>query len=106
MRRLAWSYVLIGVSALAVADRADAQTSRCLSANSPRPIPHTLMPAELQLALAAPAASGPFRIVLDPASSISSNPAAVAAFNRAAAQWATRISDPITVTIRVNFIPL
>lgn len=40
-----------------------------------------------------------FRIVINPGPGLSAVPAAVEAFERAAAQWARRITDPITVTI-------
>lgn len=42
---------------------------------------------------------GGFSIVINPGPGLASNPDALAAFNRAAAQWAARIYDPITVTI-------
>lgn len=48
---------------------------------------------------APPSQLGSFSIVINPLSGLSGNPAAVAAFNRAAAQWAAYICDPVTVTI-------
>ncbi|MFT3788972.1 MAG: NF038122 family metalloprotease [Tepidisphaeraceae bacterium] len=45
---------------------------------------------------------GTFNIVISPAAGLSSNTAALAAFNRAAQQWAAYISDPITVTINAD----
>lgn len=42
---------------------------------------------------------GTFDIVIVPNSSLSANTPALNAFNRAAVQWESRISDPITVTI-------
>src|SRR3954464_1320112 len=43
-----------------------------------------------------------FDIVVNPGAALSANPAALAAFNRAAAQWESRLSDPITVTLNVD----
>lgn len=45
---------------------------------------------------------GSFTIVIVPNASLSGNAAALAAFERAAAQWEARISDPITVTINAG----
>jgi hypothetical protein len=45
-------------------------------------------------------------IVLVPGPTLSANPAAIAAFNRAAAQWETRLSDPITITLTADIGPL
>lgn len=49
---------------------------------------------------------GGFNIVIVPGPGLSGNAAALAAFNRAAAAWAARISDPITVTINADLAPL
>lgn len=49
---------------------------------------------------------GTFDIVINPNATLSGNAAALAAFNRAAAQWEARISDPITVTIDAGLAPL
>lgn len=46
---------------------------------------------------------GSFNIVLNPNATLSSNAAALAAFERAAANWEAYISDPITVTINAGF---
>jgi hypothetical protein len=43
---------------------------------------------------------GTFSLVIVPGSTLAGNAAALAAFNRAANAWASRISDPITVTTR------
>ncbi|MEO5712941.1 MAG: NF038122 family metalloprotease [Luteolibacter sp.] len=45
---------------------------------------------------------GTFDIVINPGSGLSSNTAALAAFNRAAQQWEAYISDSITVTIAAD----
>lgn len=45
---------------------------------------------------------GPFNIVIDAGETLAGNAAALAAFNRAAAQWEAFISDPITVTIEAD----
>ncbi|MGB8170451.1 MAG: NF038122 family metalloprotease, partial [Chthoniobacteraceae bacterium] len=56
---------------------------------------------------AAPATNlGAFDIVIAPGSALSGNPAALAAFNRAAQAWEARISDPITVTINADLASL
>lgn len=47
-----------------------------------------------------------FTIVIVPGSGLSGNAAALAAFQRAANAWMARISDPITVTINANLLPL
>jgi hypothetical protein len=44
-----------------------------------------------------------FSIVLNPSPALSANPAALAAFTRAAQNWQSRISDPITITIDADF---
>ena len=51
------------------------------------------------LALACASSAFAIDIVIVPSASLSANSAALAAFNRAAAQWENRLSDPITVTI-------
>src|SRR3954454_24108205 len=59
-------------------------------------------------ALAFTCASSAFAIdiVVNPGAALSANPAALAAFNRAAAQWESRLSDPITVTLNVDIAPM
>jgi hypothetical protein len=47
-----------------------------------------------------------FDIQIIPGSNLAANPAALAAFNRAALQWEARISNPITVTINADLAPL
>lgn len=49
---------------------------------------------------------GTFDIVINPSAALTANPAALAAFNRAAASWEAKISDPITVTIDADFSAL
>ncbi|MGC4002007.1 MAG: NF038122 family metalloprotease [Pirellulales bacterium] len=49
---------------------------------------------------------GTFQIALNPDSNLLANPAALAAFQRAAAQWQTRISDPITINIDIKLAAL
>ena len=51
-------------------------------------------------------ATGSFDIVINAGSTLSANAAALAAFNRAAAQWESFISDPIQVTISADLAPL
>jgi hypothetical protein len=45
-------------------------------------------------------------INLDPGSGISGNPQALAAFNRAAAQWEAILQDPVTINIDINMAAL
>jgi hypothetical protein len=52
--------------------------------------------------IAPPLNPGVFDIVIAPGASLAANAAALAAFNRAAAAWESRISDPITITIDAN----
>ncbi len=59
----------------------------------------------LQEGAAVSANSGSFDIVIDPGAGLNANPAALAAFNRAAEQWEAFITDPVTVTIAGNFTP-
>jgi hypothetical protein len=49
---------------------------------------------------------GTFHIAIVPGGTLSGNAAALAAFNRAALQWESRISDPITVTINADLAAL
>jgi len=58
------------------------------------------------LALACASSAFAIDIVIVPSASLSANPAALAAFNRAAAQWESRLSDPITVTINGDIAPI
>ena len=58
------------------------------------------------VALASASSAFAIDIVLVPSASLSANPAALAAFNRAAAQWESRLSDPITITINADFAPI
>jgi len=55
-----------------------------------------------QTTIAPPLNPGVFDIVIVPGSGLAANSAALAAFNRAAAAWESRISDPITITIDGN----
>lgn len=61
-------------------------------------------PIRANLRPAAPRASnlGTFDIVINPGAGLAANPAAVAAFNRAAAQWEARIADTTTVNIAAD----
>jgi hypothetical protein len=45
-------------------------------------------------------------IQITPGSGLTSNPTALAAFNRAAAQWEQYLADPVTITISANLAPL
>lgn len=49
---------------------------------------------------------GLFNIVINPDAGLAANLPALAAFNRAAAQWEAYISDPITITIDAHFSAL
>lgn len=77
----------------------------CATASSPRPqaIP---VSAEILAASRVPSSNtrnlGTFDIVIDAMPGLLANPAALAAFERAAAQWESFISDPITVTLTAD----
>jgi hypothetical protein len=67
-------------------------------------VPRTLVTPE-----AGPSSSPPlgsFDIVISAGAALSANPAALAAFNRAALAWEARISDPITITISADLAAL
>jgi hypothetical protein len=49
---------------------------------------------------------GLFSIVIVPGPTLSSNAPALAAFNRAAQDWQSRFTDPVTVTINADLAPL
>lgn len=49
---------------------------------------------------------GSFNIAINPGATLALNTDALAAFNRAAAQWAAFITDPITVNIDADLAPL
>jgi len=64
-------------------------------------------PAALWLACAGPAwAVGSFDIQISAGANLAANPEAVAAFNRAAAQWESFIADPVTVAIDADLATL
>jgi len=58
--------------------------------------------AFLLMGLVAAAGAQALTIDIDPGSGLSGNAAALSAFQRAANQWASHFSDPITVTIKAN----
>src|SRR4051812_14286654 len=58
------------------------------------------------LALASASSAFAIDVVLNPGPNLSANPVALAAFNRAAAQWESRLSDPITVTVNADILPM
>lgn len=51
-------------------------------------------------------AAAQLNVVINPGAGLSANAAALAAFDRAALQWSSRFSDPITVTINANLANL
>jgi hypothetical protein len=57
------------------------------------------------LALACASSAFALDIVINPSTSLSANPAALAAFERAATHWESLFSDPITVTVNGNLAP-
>src|SRR5262245_63041079 len=96
-------WLLIGAAVLSAAERADAAGMPCPTSQTPQSLPIALTPSQMLQALApAPAATAPFDIVVVPGPALAAKPAALAAFERAAAQWERRISDPITVTINAD----
>lgn len=67
---------------------------------SPATAQDFLTPASLTLSEGHSSSNlGSFSIVINPGAGLAGNSAALAAFNRAAQQWAQYIADPITVTI-------
>ena len=60
------------------------------------------------VALAFTCASSAFAIdiVLNPGANLSANPQALQAFNRAATTWESLLSDPITVTVYADIVPM
>ncbi len=52
------------------------------------------------------ASASAFDIQLDASPGLSANPAALSAFERAAAAWEARIADPITIVIKADLEPL
>jgi hypothetical protein len=63
-------------------------------------------PAVASTSTSVATATGSFDIVINAGSTLSGNAPALAAFNRAAAQWESFISDPIQVTISADLAPL
>jgi hypothetical protein len=77
----------------------------CPTALTPAPVPlelldEDLVPAPRALRLSA------FDIAIVPGPGLAAQPAAMAAFERAARQWEAYISDPITVTIEAEIAPI
>lgn len=78
----------------------------CATAMTPAsPAPLLVTPSLLEAARAKATALqlATFDIVLVPGAGLAANPAALAAFERAAARWEAVISDPIVVTIDADF---
>lgn len=76
------------------------------AATAMTPVPLPVSRSQLQAARAKESARAElagFDIVLVPGAGLAANPAALAAFERAAAQWEAVISDPIVVTIAADF---
>ena len=115
--RLALRALCAGFAALVPSLSTTAQTTiggvvRCC--NNPTPHAHgqltsAMRPKALtssggELLTDAPAsAPGDFKIVINATASLQAQPQALAAFQRAARQWETRIQDPVTVTIDADF---
>ena len=49
---------------------------------------------------------GSFQIIINAGAGLAANLPALAAFQRAAAQWESRIADPVTVNVNANLAPL
>ena len=69
---------------------------------------YTAIALALALTCASFASSSAFAldVVLVPGANLSANPAALAAFNRSATKWETLLSDPITVTVNADIVPM
>jgi hypothetical protein len=103
--RLAITGMTLTVFAARLALADDAGTTCATAMTRVRPVP--LLVTETVLEAARPPSGvlqlGTFDIVLVPGPGLSGNPAALAAFERAAQQWEAVISDPIVVTINADF---
>ena len=97
--------VALGVAPIAAPARAQEEMS-CLTAVSPEPVPIAMTAAELDAARVSAQVTQPFDIVIEPGPALAANPAALAAFERAARQWEQKISDPITVTVVADLVQL
>jgi hypothetical protein len=58
------------------------------------------------LAFACTSSAFALDVVINPGPTLSANPAALAAFNRAATHWENLLSDPITVTVNGDIAPI
>jgi hypothetical protein len=92
------SFVLLLTSARSVV----ADEVPCATATSPRPSIVSARDAGVGTRGQTPGARSVFDIVIQPGPGLTANPAALDAFNRAAAQWELYISDPITVVINAD----
>jgi hypothetical protein len=91
------------VLALATAGIADAAEHPCGTAASPPPVPRKVTAADLRQTYRAPGLQlGTFSIVIVAGPTLQGNGPALAAFERAAAQWESFIADPITITINAE----
>jgi hypothetical protein len=114
MRRCALAaLMLLGVSS----DSVFARNSRLISFDSTGrqgPVAHESTAVQfpestnsaLRLGKPTAASLGAFNITISPGASLAGNALALAAFNRAAAQWDAFFADPITVTIQADLAPL
>lgn len=109
LNRLAISTLVLALLAPlpAFAGDDDASCATALTQTQPAPLLVTgsMLAAARRQASALQLLSG-FDIVLVPGSGLAANPGALAAFERAAAQWEALISDPIVVTIDADFADL
>src|SRR5262245_16859602 len=82
------------LSAALGASPAHAQEYTCGLVPPALPEMQTITPREMALAIQAVPAEGAFDIVIVPGPGLQANPAALAAFERAAARWEAVIRDP------------
>jgi hypothetical protein len=112
-RRARTSVILLGTCLLILLGvtraRAGDDQATCATALTPPPAALPVTKGMLEAARGARRGArllSTFDIVLVPGAGLAANPAALAAFERAAAQWEARFSDPITVTINADFADL
>lgn len=97
--------VLSPLVAIAGADEASCPTAVTQLRPAPLVVSEQTLRAARRPASALQLLSG-FDIVLVPGAGLAANPDALAAFERAAAQWEALFSDPIVVTINADFADL
>lgn len=98
---------LVATTALAFAGLVAApQVAGAQCCSNSLPHYHGPLSSSSKLTTSASSNLGTFDIVINPTPGLAANPAALAAFNRAAAQWEAWIADPIQININADLAPL